>query len=388
MKAADEEQTKLSDLYAEMNNKTGKDIKTLWPSDESTKPYLPSSLFYVSEKQGENSLEDGLVVIDNKKNEYVWIEVPRTTEVYGDILTDYATITDENREAALPLIKTALITYAGFAETGTDAKTTRKGWKDEYYDGCGVVAANGKTAEENYNSLYNTMLESVYTNGGFYIGRYEAGVATIRNKSTEGVDGTNYTTTSIPSDLKPLSQANKYPLNWITCAQAQTIATRAESGTHTSSLMFGLQWDLVIKYLETKGYTTLKSDCTNFGNYYNSSYSITTDTDVEYSADFGETYTDVSTTTLDHTSSKSTLLTTGANTDTDSTAKFDMQNIYDIAGNVEEWTLEHATSNTSYPCAIRGGIYCRNGSSIPASIRYSDKATDSYDTVGLRVSLW
>ena len=404
-KAAEEEGTKLNELYAEMNEKisgtgsqggsggqgggdTGIDITTLWPTDESTKPYLPDETkFHVSEKEGENTLANGLVIVDDQNNEYVWIEVPRTTVVYGDILTNYESITDANRTEALPAIKTALIAYAGFM-AGSDNKTTKLGWKDEYYDGCGIVAANGKTEQENYNDLYNTMLESVYTNGGFYIGRYEAGVATIRNKSTEGVDGTNCTTTSIPASLKPLSQADKYPLNWITCSQAQTIATRAESGTRTSSLMFGLQWDLVIKYLETKGFTTLKSNSTNYGNYYNSSYSITTDTDVEHSEDYGETYKKVENETLDHTSSKSRLLTTGADTDSGSTAKFDMQNIYDIAGNVFEWTLEHATSDSSYPCAGRGGSYRDFGDSRPASYRSSYGATHSFYNLGLRVSLY
>ena len=411
IKSANEEQTGLDNLYAEMNEKisgtsnpggaggqgggnTGIDITTLWPTDGSTKPYLPDEIkFHVSEKEGENTLADGLVIVDDQNNEYVWIEVPRTNAVYGDILTNYPAITDANRETALPLIKAALITYAGFGNEGegSDSKTTRRGWKDEYYDGCEIEAANGKTAQENYNALYNTMLESVYTNGGFYIGRYEAGVATIRNKSTEGVDGSNYKTTSIPNDLKPLSQANKYPLNWITCSQAQTIATRAETGTRTSSLMFGLQWDLVIKYLETKGIATadLKSDSKKVGNYYNSSYSITTDTDVEYSSDYGETYTKVEDVTLDHTSSKYMLLTTGADTDEISTnAKFDMKNIYDLAGNVWEWTLEHATSDGSFPCASRGGSYYSNGDRYPASGRSGNGATASRSFIGFRVSLY
>ena len=32
-------------------------------------------------------------------------------------------------------------------------------------------------------------------------------------------------------------------------------------------------------------------------------------------------------------------------------------NIYDFAGNGWEWTLEHATSFSSIPCASRGGSY-------------------------------
>ena len=41
--------------------------------------------------------------------------------------------------------------------------------------------------------------------------------------------------------------------------------------------MFGVQWDLVLKYLETKGtaQADLKIDSTNWGNYKNNLWNIT-----------------------------------------------------------------------------------------------------------------
>ena len=44
------------------------------------------------------------------------------------------------------------------------------------------------------------------------------------------------------------------------------------------------------------------------------------------------------------------------------------QNIYDLAGNVWEWTLEHATSDDS-PCACRGGSFLNSGAINPVSDR-------------------
>ena len=75
------------------------------------------------------------------------------------------------------------------------------------------------------------------------------------------------------------------------------------------------------------------------------------------------------------------LLTTGA------TEATNLQNIYDIAGNVWEWTLEK-TSNDTNPCANRGCDCHGNGSSFPASIRYDFDSSGSGYGVGFRLSLY
>ena len=62
-------------------------------------------------------------------------------------------------------------------------------------------------------------------------------------------------------------------------------------------------------------------------------------------------------------------------------------NIYDIAGNVFEWTLEKA-SGTDLPCADRGGGFTSAGSSNPADNRNGASTDDSNNNVGFRVSLF
>ena len=50
-----------------------------------------------------------------------------------------------------------------------------------------------------YTELKNSMLKSVYENGGFYIGRYEAGIAENRtSKSATNLDG-KYTIEGLPT---------------------------------------------------------------------------------------------------------------------------------------------------------------------------------------------
>ena len=62
-------------------------------------------------------------------------------------------------------------------------------------------------------------------------------------------------------------------------------------------------------------------------------------------------------------------------------------NIYDIAGNVFEWTLEK-TSDTRDPCADRGGFFHSAGSNGPAAYRYSGSTDLSDSDIGFRVSLF
>ena len=75
------------------------------------------------------------------------------------------------------------------------------------------------------------------------------------------------------------------------------------------------------------------------------------------------------------------LLTTGAD------SSFSVQNIYDIAGNVYEWTLEK-TDRDSLPCAQRGGDVYDTGSGSPAAKRNNYYTSSAYYYIGFRVTLW
>ena len=142
--------------------------------------------------------------------------------------------------------------------------------------------------------------------------------------------------------------------------------------------MFGIQWDLVLAYLEANGVSEndLKVNSGSWGNYSNEAFDITRG---KYSTDYGANYTTVNGTYPKPESS--VLLTTGA---VESNSKM---NIYDLAGNVWEWTLEK-TTNPSYPCANRGGYYDSNGSSYPASSRYGTSTSYSDYNGGFRPALY
>lgn len=120
-----------------------------------------------------------------------------------------------------------------------------------------------------YSVDYQNMLKSVYTNGGFWIGRYEAGLEEEKNPRTSYV--------AISASDKAVIKPNMYPYNYVKRDEAQTLAQKMDYGDCKGSLIFGIQWDLVLKYIETKEpdqKTNLTSNSTTIGNYYNSAFTL------------------------------------------------------------------------------------------------------------------
>ncbi len=221
----------------------------------------------------------GIVIKDQNEREWVWVEVPKTIFTTADALGEEKT--EEQLNAA---IKADLITYAGVYRNSPRRYPGE--WTDEWYSGCGVADTT------TYNEMYNKMINSVYKEGGFWIQRYE-----------DGRTGTCSTCQTYASQMKPDEEK-------------------------TSSLLFGIQWDLICRYLDGKdGLTTemINSDSTSWGNYPGNSLAAKSD----------------------------------------ATKKM---NIYDFAGNLWEYTLEK-TSNSVQPCAVRGGNCFNNMYNGPASYR-------------------
>jgi len=320
-------------------------------SKKTTKPYLPTGFTQIKG----TTLKNGITIQDSSGNQYVWIEVPMTEEVYQTAGLDIKDFTDEEYTK----IEGDLHTYTNDYRNGTD-------FKDEYNSD----KATGLTSEQ-YSELKKTMLKSVYQNGGFYVGKYETGI--------ENAPKTSGSADTAPTEI-PVIKQNVYPYNYVTCSQAQTLASNMESGNYTSSLMFGVQWDLMLEYLEAKGIgqSYLKADSMVLGNYYNNAWNIENEESkyMTYGAEWK----------LGSCGEKESimlpvLLSTGAS------EEFSKQGIYDFAGNVYEWTLDY-TSLSSIPCVRRGGDYTNNGSSGPAVIRYGDTTTNFSDRIGFRVSIY
>ena len=327
----------------------------------------------VSQVERENTLADGLVIIDANGNEWVWIEVPQTSEVYATAGLNIKNFTDNEYATIEKDLHSYAIEYR--------FKDMTK-YRDEYYSN----EVTGLSDIE-YNELKHKMLKSIYQNGGFWIGRYEAGTSEYRNEHTEILDNTN---------IIPLSQKNSYPFLYVTCSEAQTLSEKIceelNLKNYTSSLMFGIQWDLVLKYLETKGIpkTYLNVDSSSWGNYSNSSFTLN---DGKYTLFLDKSLSnwysyveDLKNYVLNSIKQKITLKETGVITTTGASDRNCKMNIYDFAGNVYEWTLEFS-ANTSTPCVRRGGASMATGNDWPANA-VGHSTSNFAETIGFRITLY
>ena len=349
-------------------------------TEPETVPYLPSDDFHYDTS---TSVDTGLIIADSNGNEYVWVVVPRTTAVYKTTGLGKTTFTDADYTSIENDLKEYTKTYRGSTSFITDtwyADDKNEGW----------------LSETEYKTLKNSMLKSVYENGGFYVGRYEAGIGTNRtSKSATNSDG-KYT---IEGMSIPVSKADAYPYTYVTRTQAQNLASNVNSGTKTSSLMFGVQWDLVLAFMHNKGNiadSTLTSNSTTIGNYCNSTFQLSQTGQYAVCSNYSlsstwnqstkptTNFVDSSRNKIAQSSDGNGILVTTGTSETNK-----VMNIYDIAGNVWEWTLELTSyPGTNRPCARRGGGFYDTGSSLPAAYRSDGGTVGSVGIIGFRVSLF
>ena len=177
---------------------------------------------------------------------------------------------------------------------------------------------------------------SVEVYGGFYISKYEAGV----NGTTD-----NYSLSSkMPTDgsVKPLSQADKGVWNDITRTNAITVAEAMipSSTGYRSALISGACWDTTMQWIKQTTNTNYDVNSIGKGNY---------------------------------------------TSDLELTCYYEVNGIYDMAGNVAEWETEnyYTPSGSTYPIS-RGGCFW---SSDPAGSRSID-SDSTCEEIGFRVVLY
>ena len=339
---------------------SGTDTKVPAEATAETAPYFPDNTF--TKKEG--TIDKGLVIQDANGNEYVWVVVPRTTAVYKKTGLGKTTFTDTDYTS----IETDLKNY-------TSTYVTKEGYSDTYAADTDNV---GWLTSDEYTELKNSMLKSVYENGGFYVGRYEAGIGTNRTSAGPTNSNRKYTIEGMPT---PVTKADAYPYTYVTRTQAQNLASNVNSGTKTSSLMFGVQWDLVLAFMHNKGNivdSTLTSNSTTIGNHYNSTFDLNRGKYAQFGK-LGNTWNNFDSalgsivvsneTTGKMKKTEQSLFENGILLTTGGTEQSKVMNIYDIAGNVFEWTLEK-TSYANVPCAHQGGDFSNSGSTYPAAYRY------------------
>ena len=192
-----------------------------------------------------------------------------------------------------------------------------------YRDNAFNEALNGKLLKQ---------LESVKKYGGFYISRYNI------SKSSEG---------------KPQSVKGVMPWVNINFDDAKKIASTIEdNGAVKSHLTFGAEYDSVLEWFiktEVKTLTEIVEDSTEWGNHWNTENSPKKEVE------------------------------------TGSREEWCANNIYDFAGNVDEWTQEQ---NESSRRVIRGGNCNFSGNNYPVACRYFGNHVIIYSFTGFRATLY
>ena len=388
-----EEQKQLAMLEAAMN--TENRPYTDKNGDTAT---IPAG-FAVSKVNGEQNINTGLVIVDKDGNEYVWIPVINENN-WG---IDWTEVNDleENTEEYFLAIEKALKEYTN---TYQDDNYEDKWYGDEecgiygYYNGEKFVYyTNGNMTENEYVELYQNMLKSIYKHNGFYIGRYEMGIDVANSvdkannisrtniKEYTASNDTNTSTTvirdgapSIEGLTSPISKENAVPYTYITQSQAQMLAESLKYEEMKSSLMFGIQWDMVCVFIEKfdnrkiygSEWLTNNEYSKTWGNYNNSIFNI--DRGYYKYTVVGAKWSEKR--TNEKNQNEQWYHTTGA-VDQNSSL-----NIYDIAGNVWEYTLEKYKG--SIPCVSRGssGIFDENAS--------TRRNYQTYSAGSARTALW
>ena len=274
--------------------------------------------FAVSQVEGEDTIADGLVIIDKNGNEFVWVPVENFDEF--------------ERE-----------------HFGTDSQ---KWWTGTFVtDGLSTNNMYEPTSDgEANNNEVEKMYRSVKYNGGFYVGRYEAGKDKTNSEKVvvqKGADVYNEIGWADTDDMKDETGG--------AVELARNFDTQNEYTSVESTLIYGVQWDAIMRWMKDEPNLT-------DGKYVQDS------TGMGWHSD----------------NSEGKVHQTGI--DVDSNKSNCVKNIYDLAGNVYEWTME------SYNTGIRvtrGGFYDRSGSYAPASHRDGSASSNSSGpVVGFRVSLY
>ena len=228
---------------------------------------------------------------------------------------------------------------------------------------CNEMDKNGNNAhigeEQILKDETKAMYQSVANNKGFYIGRYETGTSQKRNFVTDLGNGVTIT-------------KNKHPYNYIKWLEkngagqhiggalkiSRELYNSPEYGAK-STLCYGVQWDAILNYINPKYITNetgnSKPNC--------------------------EIYSFIVDSRAKGNHSKNIQMT-GSN------EKYSMKNIYDMSGNVWEWTMETYDLGSVKTRVIRGGGFLEDGFKTPVSNRSNFSPDNGKDYIGFRVALF
>ena len=287
--------------------------------------------------------------LQKERNQYVWVPIDDILKIYGvdnngklwGKLYNFSSSGRSNRNWTETNGIMSITNATNYREpdvvwgTGSYPYDT-DGYSYMHNNGLGQTRYEMLAQELEQN--YLEIMESIKKYGGFYIARYELG---YENSTTPVVKKMNTSNNNI---------------TWYT-SYKRCLALKGSNNNITTMMITGSLWDETLDWLVSSGatnsegtaltYQLVGSNSTTFGNYYNATFNyIAKDAEMPTATETKET-------------SKSVLIPTGSAEYTKT------NNIYDMAGNVWEWTTE---AYSTYYRVYRGGYY-NNGYDVPMADR-------------------
>ena len=313
---------------------------------------------YVGSKAtGENEIDTGYVIYEGEevvndsnveeaqktRNQYVWIPVPDASTMYGTDANGkkwgklYNFATSSNNVNYNEVTGTYPLNWSENNEimqvtSWTTYREPDVVTKEDIDSKIKSLNSEDTAMHElliQFENEFNIMMDSIEKYGGFYIGRYETGnlsknIAAVVRKGNEDIN--NQTWYTMYKKCKTLKNKN----------------TNIETG-----IIWGNQWDRTLMWLVESGNKTKEEICVNstsWGNYYNATFKYMNSNGILVTKD-----------------KIRKIIPTG------STEYTKANNIYDLAGNIGDWTME-----ANYRVA-RGGSYYDLGNQYYASVRYPNQ---------------
>ena len=330
------------DNASQVNKQTGV-ITTNEPSyDISGKldDYIPFGPGIVAEKNEEYKDENGDIAT-----------IPKGFEILpeADIVNKGLVIQDEegNQFVWIPVDDyTKFQRQAGYSNNAPESLSN--------YAEAGESGTNSKVAETAITQAEaRAMYQSVEDYGGFYIGRFETGKdengkAVVR----KGVTPYNCVPWSVTEEMTEDENIDGTENGAI--EQARYFSTAKKYTSVTSTLCYSVQWDAALNFIDPKYITEAEA--------------------------IGKPSCDETSYLRDSTGKGWYNQSNPTNT-----GYYQVKNIYDLAGNVDEWTME--SSSTVYRIS-RGGYCSDSGSDDPSSRRGMYPPDNDYSNNGFRITLY
>ena len=316
-------------------------------TEEIQKKYgivVPNGFSYV-----EGEKKTGIVIEDLQGNQFVWVPV------------EYTIKSNEKIDESTGLYPSFVNVFRAGMYSSTTGKMTDY---DSYTNSNHYVEVYETNSYTTEKAEYLEMMRSVQKYKGFYIARFEAGDGDATSKRTKATEAHTV-----------VSKKGAFVYNWVPWGRTMTDvgdtgavylarSMYKDNEQVVSTLCYGAQWDATLNWIASSGFQyNITRESRYWGNYLDS-----TGPAKQYSGKSNINYT------------------------TGRSEAWKANNIYDLAGNFLEWTMDSYVSGSDVRRSARGGYFDSYGgttNSYNSSVNRLSRTVTRCDSLfSFRVTLY